>query len=451
MKWVALALIIIAAPLLAIWLRGNPKQAPWVWGSLTFLPFVVGPWNLDAALYSIPTWSGYVKGWELSLLDAVAFGVVFGTRGRWPKLALLIPLSAYILAVAISVIQARFPNYASAYVVQLLRVGLIFLAVARVASMERGERALISGLIVGLTVQAGYALWARAGGALQTGGSLGHQNLLGYVSHMIVMPAFALLLSGRWQKMALLGLVSGAIVVILTASRATIALAAVGVMLTLLLSLTLRFSPRKIGVGFIGILLLLVSLPLALTSLDRRFDAQNTQMTFLEPDQQRIAFSRAARDMIAANPLGVGPNHYVFVSNTEGYSNEAGVNWSFGNRSAHVHNAYLLITAETGYLGGITYIILLFASAYYAFSIALKFRRNPSAELSIGFGVAVIVMAIHNLVEWVAVLQSSQFLFAAILGLIAGLRHRMAAEQVVARSKDQLNKPQETTMIAQPA
>lgn len=425
MKWIALFLILVAAPAIASWLRSNPRQAPYLWGLLTFLPFVQGPWHLDVAPYATPVWSGYVKGWEIGLLDAVAFGVLFGTRGRWPKLVLVLPFVAYLFAATIAVFQAKFPNLALSYPLQLLRVGMVFLAVARVASMERGERALLIGLILGLTVQAGYALWARANGALQTGGSLGHQNLLGFLSHMALMPAFALFLSGRMPRWALLGVISGLTVVILTASRATIALAGVGLVLTIILSVAARFTSRKAAIGIASVFILAASVPFAQATLERRFAAQNT--TFFTEDQEREAFERAAHAIIADFPLGVGPNHYVFIANTEGYSERAGVVWTFGSRATQVHNSFLLITAETGYLGILTVSILLFMAIFYALNGAFRFRRQPGSDILIGLGTGLLAVVAHCFVEWVFVMAPAQYMLAGSLGLISGMRGRFLA------------------------
>jgi O-antigen ligase len=414
---------------------------------LTFLPFVIGPWNLDVAPYETPMWSGFVKGWQLSFLDAVAFGIIVGTRGRWPKLFLIVPLLAYIFAATIAVLQARFPNLAFSYVVQLLRVLLVFLAVARVAGMERGDRALFTGLILGLAVQAGYAIFARLNGALQTGGSLGHQNLLGLISHMALMPAFAMFLAVRWPARALLGVIAGLIVVALTASRATVVLAGFGLMLTLLLSLGLRFTGRKVGVGIAALFLIAASVPLAQSALERRFEKQNS--SFMKGDEQRVAFEKAARDMMATNPLGVGPNHYVFIAITEGYSERAGVNWSSDNRGAHVHNVYLLVGAETGYLGLITLAFLYLSAIFYAFSTAFRFRRQPGAEVLVGVGVSLIAVALHGLVEWVFVDYPAQYVFAASLGIISGLRSRFLAQQKgAARQRTAARRP--TTAMPYP-
>lgn len=428
MKWVILLLIMLAAPVIAAWLRTKPNGASLVWGLLGFLPFVLGPWHLLIAPYSTPMWPGYVKGWEVSVLDAVAVGVIFGTRGRWPRITLVIPFLVYIFAVVVAVNQAKFGLLALSYPLQLCRAFLVFLAVTRVVVAERGERAVLTGMVVGIALQAGYAILARAGGALQTGGSLGHQNLLGFVSHMVLMPSFAMLLAGRWKRAAVAGVVAGFIVVILTVSRATIAFSAIGLALTLLLSIAVRFTRRKAIVGGLAIVILASSYPVARAALDRRFEVQKTSM-FAE-DKEREAFERAANAMLAANPLGVGPNHYVFIANTEGYSARAGVAWRSESRSTNVHNGYLLVAAETGYFGLFTMLGLLGFAIWYAFSTAVRFRRQPGAEVLIGVGCGILMITAHGFYEWMFVVYPAQYLFAVSLGMISGLRSRFIRRAV---------------------
>lgn len=424
MKWIALALFIAAVPILTLWLRGNPRQAPWLWGLLSFLPFVTQPWRLSVAPYSTLYWSGYVKGWEFTLLDAVAIAILLGTRSKWPKVYFVVPFAIYIVAVAIGTLQARFPAFALSYLVQVLRAGLVFLAVARVAALEKGERAVLTGLILGLAVQAIYALVSRAGGALQTGGSLGHQNLLGFVSHMAFIPAFAMLLAGRYRNIALLGVVAGLVAVILTTSRATIAFAGVGLALTLFLSLAVRFTGRKALVSAAAIVLVLGSLPFAKASFERRFQQQNT--TFFAEDLERDAFKRAAWAIIAAAPMGIGPNHYVFIANTEGYSARAGVAWSSGSRSTNVHNSYLLIAAENGFYGVIAFALLLFSGIGRAFAAAFRFRRKEGSDVLLGLGGALVAVSLHALVEWMAVVVTAQYMLAITLGLVSGIIVRLS-------------------------
>ena len=419
MKWIALALLIIAVPLLTIWLRSNPRQVPFLWGLLGMLPFVINPWRLSVAPYPAPLWSGYVKGGEFTLLDAVALAIILGSRGRWPKIYFLVPLGLYLFAVLIGVFQADFWQLSSSYLIQMVRVSIVMIAVARVTATEQGQRAVLTGLIFGLAIQAGYAIAERAGGALQTGGSLGHQNLLGFVSHMAVMPALALFLAGRYWKTALLGVMAGLIVIVLTASRATIAAGGFGLFLTLILSLLIRFTGRKILVGAAGLVLILASLPFAQASFERRFQQQGT--TFFAEDLERQAFARAAWTMISDHPLGVGPNHYVFVANTEGYNDGAGVAWGSGSRSTSVHNAYLLVLAENGIYGLGALLALLLAGIYRAFSSAWRYRRQQGSEVLIGSGCALIAICLHSFLEWMLVLHTVQYLLAVTLGLISGL------------------------------
>lgn len=420
MKWAALALILFTMVALTGWLRTNPRQAHVAWSLLSLLPFVIDPLHLIIAPYAIPMWAGYVKGWEISLIDAVALGIIFGTRGRWPKMVFVLPFLAYLSAITLAVAQARFPSYALAYPIQFLRVFLVFVAAARVAQTRDGQKALLTGLVAGIAIQAGYAVWDRAGGAFQTGGSLGHQNLLGFVSHMALMPLLGVFLARRFPIRALLGVCAGIIVVILTGSRATILLAASMLTLTILLSTIIRFSGQKIALSLAGFFLLAASAPFAFSAIEKRMASQAAGLT--QKDEQRVAFERAARLIVVENPMGIGPNHYVFVSITEGYADRAGVNWSAGNRAAHVHESYLLVAAETGYFGLFAMIALLGSSLWYAFSTAIRFRKNPEADILIGIGCGLLAICLHALVEWMFAVYVVQYVMAANLGLIVGLR-----------------------------
>lgn len=448
MKWIAVAFFLFAAVALSVWLRGKPRHAPVAWGLLGFLPFVLGPWHLIVSPFATPYWSGYVKGWDFALIDSVAIAIILATPGRWPKIVNVAPFLAYIAAVVIGVSQAKFGNLAASYLVQIIRVFLVFLAVARVTALERGQQAVLTGMILGLAVQAVYALIARAGGALQTGGSLGHQNLLGFVSHLVLMPAFAMLLARRWPKIAFLGVASGLAVVILTASRAAIAFSAVGLVLTLLLCLCLRFNSRKAMIGAFGAVMLLASAPLATSALERRFQAQGT--TFFTEDLERLAFERAAWAMISDNPLGVGPNHYVFIANTEGYSDRAGVTWSSGSRNANVHNSYLLVLAETGYFGLLTLSLILGVGMWHALSGAIRYRQFAGSEVFVGLGCALINIILHSYYEWMLVVFQGQYLLAATLGLISGMWAFYRGKQKSARAKPAGLAPPRPTLMSSP-
>ena len=420
MKWAALLFFILVAAGLAMALRKDPRAALVAAFALGFLPLVMAPWHLIVAPYSLPGWPGYVKGWEVGLIDAIAVACLIGI----PRSRSELPFKYVFLLYIASTVVASFlaPNFkiAFSYPIQLARIFLVFVAVSRLSSTELGLKAIMQGLIVGLCYQAAVSIWARLGGALQTGGSLGHQNLLGFVSHMVFIPAFGLLLSGLWTRWAIAGLISGAIVIALTVSRATVAFAAIGLLVTYVLSATSHWSGRKLGVGLASLALVGLSFPVIQNSFERRFTAQGG-VSFNTPDEEREAFERAASTMIDEHPFGVGPNYYVVVVNTQGYASRAGVGWGTGSRATNVHNSFLLIRAETGLFGLIAIVLLLATVAVSSLAKAFRTRRAAQADLLIGVVGSLVAVALHSLYEWMLVTYHAQYLLAIVLGVAAGV------------------------------
>ena len=419
MKWAALLLFILVAVGFTHALRRDPRTAFVAAFALGFLPFVMAPWHLIVAPYSLPAWPGYVKGWEVGLIDAIAVACLIGI----PRPRLGLPFKYVFLLYIASTVVAAFlaPNFkiALSYPIQLARIFLVFAAVARLSSSPLGLKATLQGLFVGLSYQAAIAIWARFGGAIQTGGSFGHQNLLGFVSHLVFIPAFGLLLSGLWTRWAIVGLISGAIVVTLTVSRATIAFAAIGLIITYVLSATSRWSTRKGIVALASLALIGLSFPIIQSIFEQRFEEKGG--SFTNPDEERQAFENAAKMMIADYPFGVGANHYVVTVNTQGYSQRAGVIWNTGSRSTNVHNSFLLIQAETGFLGIIAVILLLGTAVTASLTQAFKSRRYAQADLLIGIVGALCAVILHSFYEWMLVTHQAQYVLAVALGMAAGL------------------------------
>jgi O-Antigen ligase len=425
MKWIFLLAMLGGIPVLAGWLRENRHRAHYVWVLLGFLPFFIGPWHLMSAPISWPLWPGFVKGMEITALDAVALAIIFSKPPNRYSVPFKGTFLLYIFTAAIAVPHATVPVAASFYVWQLLRIFLVFVAVAMVAASDRGVISIISGMVLGITIQAGYALEARIGGALQTGGSLGHQNLLGFISHLVILPSFALILMNRHVKIGICGLVFGALAVILTASRGSIGFAALGLVLVYLFSVLRGPTGRKGSLGILFAVGMLAAYPFAQSSLQRRFDATVIARAEAGDYDERAAFERAAKFIIDDHPLGVGPNMYVTTANTGGYSQRAGVVWNAGSRSANVHNAYLLINAETGYPGIAAFLLLLGGALFTAFTTIWRYRADPRSDLLIAVGSGVAMIALHSFFEWAFVIYPAQYIFAIALGLIAGLRHQL--------------------------
>ena len=185
----------------------------------------------------------------------------------------------------------------------------------------------------------------------------------------------------------------------------------------LILSIIRKPSSRKTKIAALGILTLAVAAPLAVSSLDQRFAEKPISGSY----DERAAFERAAKMMLADHPMGVGANNYVVVANTNGYSERAGVIWNWTSRSAHVHNTYLLVAAETGYLGLLCFIAFLLWPIVAALKFAWTDRRDPRGDLALGLAVTMIVVALHCFFEWIWVTYVVQYLVGICYAIMAGL------------------------------
>lgn len=165
--------------------------------------------------------------------------------------------------------------------------------------------------------------------------------------------------------------------------------------------------------------------PLIVSSFASRFQSDAAD-AFFGTDENRVALVDTARMMLADHPMGIGANHFVVVANTQGYYSQAGVTWN--NFTAIVHNAYWLVAAETGYIGILAFIILLLNPLIVATRCAWQHRRDrrdQRVDILLGLSVTLLTVYLHSLYEWVFVTFEVQYMFAASVGLIAGLAQQL--------------------------
>jgi len=419
-KWLGFIVILAAIMPLSWWLRRNPRGAPKIWILIGFLPFALGPFHLYMAIVSWPAWPGYVKGAEFSVLDALALSVYLSLPGAPRPLPFRLSMALYFLAVLLSTLQASVPTAALFYSWQLARIFLVYAVVTRGCADRRFAPAVLQGLAVGLFMEMGVAIWERFGlGELQTSGTVGHQNLLGLMSHLIVLPFFALLLATRgWLPGA--AVLAGLAIQLLTTSRGTLGFAALGYAAVFMLSALQQWTSRKARLLFIGVAVAAIAAPLAWVSFEQRFSTQSSS-----DYDERAAFNTAASMILSDYPLGVGANMYVVVANIGGYNREAGVAPVLSSGSANVHNVYLLVAAETGYAGLITFVLLLLRPVIVAFHCAWRNRGDLRGDLMLGLGVGLLTVYLHCLFEWIFVSFQFQYIFAVQVGLVAGLAEQL--------------------------
>lgn len=417
MKWIILIALLGSLGPLTMFLRSQPKYILHACFFMGLLVFFLDPYlNISPVTWR---WTGAVKGFEISIVDVLAFAILFATGsspGRAP-LGLKIGFGIYLTAVLVAILGATQITPALFSLWQLMRAVLVFVAVARATAVVKDAPiALLAGLGIGIMIEALLAAKQYAGGNTQPGGTLGHRNILGLTSHFAVMPAFALLLAGRRSKFFAFVVLAGAVVALAGGGRATIGLYAIGLVVTMALSIRLKSTGRKNAIAGAALLGLLLAAPAMMWAMNRRSDAAKASS-----DQERSAMIRAAKMIIADHPLGVGPNQYLLVANIGGYSSRAGVAWNAANRSAPVHNSYYFITAELGFLGLVGMITMLLSLIWTGFRGIKRVGLGERADILVGVTSTLIIVSAHLAFEWLVATNYVQYLLAMCIGTLVGV------------------------------
>lgn len=411
---------------LAVWLRGGDVFGKRVWVLFGLLPFLLPAVpHLDVGILSWGAdWPGLVNGLEVTIIDVLALAILFGQRRGRGGAVFLFFLALYLAAILSSVLQADEPVAASFYVWQFCRAALLLVVVARACADPVALANLLTGMVLGLVLQALVVIWQRFGlGIVQTSGTFFHQNTLGLVTHFVLFPQVALLLAGQrgWQVAATP--LAGIVVVVLTTSRAALLFAGLGLVLIYAISALRHWTLRKSLIGIAGGLVLLAFAPIVVASFQKRFEAN--PLTEDEYDE-RAAFKRAAAFILHDNPFGVGVNHYVYVAKNFGYSDRAGVAPVEGSRNNIVHNVYWLTAAETGYFGLVAFLLMLAYPLVAALRVGWRTRGSPRGDLLIGLGVGLLIVYAHSTLEYVLVAKEAQYLHAMVIGITLGLVGQVA-------------------------
>lgn len=417
--------MLASLPIFMDLLRGSPVWRRRAWFAIALIPFLVSSLHLDVGLISWAMWPGYVKGAVISLLDTLCLALILTDRRHVRSTPLLWAFLLFMAGSAVATIGASPAEASMFFTWQLGWNVVVFLAVSRAASRMVAIRQITAGLAVAACIEAAFSLKERAKGVTQASGLMVHQNMLGMCMHFALLLSLAAVLSGDRRPVMKAGVAAALIAVALTGSRATTVLALAAVAVLLMLSLIRQptaVKTKTVGIAALGLVL---AAPIGYLSLESRFGAGPV----FQQDGEREAFERAARAMWSDHPMGVGANQYVVRANVDGYSDRAGVTWAYTSRGTNVHNTYLLLGAETGYLGLGTFLILMFAGIGRAFQLAWARPKTSGGEMALGAAVALSVVAIHCLYEWVFVTSVPQELFAITMGIISGLANQRKMER----------------------
>lgn len=435
MRFVALGLILLSFPIFVALLKGRPERRDHGLFLVGLFTFWLG---MDAAIINWATWPGLSRGFLISPIDTVCWALMLTRHSSLNRVPFIGLIVLYMVPATISIAVSTVPMASLLVPLQTLRLLLMFIAIAGELHRPSALRSLFGGLSAGLIIQAGFVIEQKLRGVVQATGLAFHQNMLGVMVEMAIVPMVAAVLEGQRSKLVYAGIIAGLIVIAGGGSRGATGIAAAGLALVLILSLIRRTTPRKGKILAAALVISAVVVPLGLGTLQDRF-GESSMMT---ADEEREAFKRAARAMADDYPLGAGANTYVTVSNLQGYAQRAGVIWNQGSRSAPVHNAYLLARAETGWLGNITLILILVVPMVVGMRIAFADRQSPLGGVALGSAVAAVMAIVHNNYEYAWLLEEPQRVYFINLAVIAAAslalrQSRRAAKQAKrARARD---------------
>lgn len=426
MKFGVLFLALLAIFPLGLLLRSTPVLRKPFWIVFGALPFFAAAIPLfDVGLLSwAGRWVGFVYGLQISIVDILAAAALFAMpRGKLPWWCKL-PFLLYLLATALSLLQAAEPVAASFGLLQFARIYLVMVVVARACADPDVPFLMLKGMAIGMAAHFVAVLHQRFQLQLpQTMGLFIHQNTLGMAAHFVLFPHLALLLAGYRNVRYLVGTVLATIVVVVfTASRAAVGFAVIGLGTLFVTQALAGLTQRKMAVGLAALASLLIVAPLAVSTFSNRFELSPLGESQYD---ERAAFNRAASFILEDYPLGVGINHYVHVARDLGYSERGGVIGFEGNRNNIVHNAYWLTAAEAGYPGVIAFCIMLVVPLFVAIRTGWRMRRTLEGNLLLGFGVALLVVYLHSFYEWVIFAREIQYLLTMTMGMVFGIALRL--------------------------
>jgi O-antigen ligase len=391
------------------------------------VPFFIGK-DLEGFL----TRGGHIGGFSavgLHLTDVLVFALLMLHLARlatgrsqirfFPSTT--VPALVWIVASALSLINARDVDVATIQTIGMGRLFLLYFVVANTVADEDDMKWLIAGLFLGLLSQALLGFYqgtvGRPLGLFFLGeGSVHHQTLdqglayraqgtlgtpNGYAMYLVVAMSFALPLTlsrawGYYRALASLVLGVGIPALVLSLSRggwiSFVAASAVALILAIRRGL-LKMHTVVLLTCAACVLVLLISI-IGANLIVRRFTSEDHGSA-----ETRVDLAKGALAMIQDHPaLGVGLNNYTLHMPHYDWTS-----LQLWGRPAVVHNIYLLVAAETGLVGLATFLWFLASLLAQAWRLVSQARSDALWTVGIGVFAAYTALALHNAVDYLLI------------------------------------------------
>ncbi len=399
MKYVVLAFGLMAIVPFGILLRGRDRWVAFlvvVLGLSMFLPLTT------VNLVSHENYRGVDRGFEFSSIDLLAWTLWFAVPppprgGPFRKVQVL-----FFFTCAASLFGAAVPLYGAFALWKLVRMFAFVAVLWRICSRPELLLRVLEGIALGLVFQGIYCVKQRyVDGYHQVAGVFSHQNSLGMAVNL-VLPLMLARFMYTGSRLSGAAVASGVVCVVFTLSRGSLVMMLVALGTTYLYSMTRKLTARKFAITALGLMAGLLVGAKSFDSIIRRFNRAPKASA-----EAREKFETVAHLMVEDHPFGIGFNLYSHeIQHTYGPrlgldETEAGV----------AHHIYWLTTAECGYWGVFTYVLLLLVVLWSAIRAVVLSRRDYRGQLAMGCLAGLSVMYVHGLLEWIARQTIQSYLF----------------------------------------
>jgi hypothetical protein len=429
-------LFLVFAPAAGYLIRGFPPLQRLAFFLMVFLS--VG--HVDYVMMSPgfgDFYRGHTRGYEFTLMEAMAVVLLFAGRGRPQEQGRWLPPGAglwlvYCLVASFSIFNSANANYTMMAIVKYVKILVIFMATFHFLREESDLHFWLKTIAILLIFQSVLALYQKyVEGSYPVEAWFEHQNPFGMYSYLLALPLLAAgLAAARGTQTAwyLSGFIGGTICVQSSFSRAALVCFAVGICMVVLLSLVARITLKRVVVIVVlGVLGLIASIPAADTVIARFNDQFNTSSS-----ETRHTLNLCSRRMIKEYPIfGTGWNTYGIMINppyTYGdpffdltHSRKHKVDRKRPVDRTISESWYYLMLAETGLAGTAAMFVFFLTMLYWCGRAMLADRNRFPSAVAIGLFSALSVTYLQSNYERVLTQPKNLTAWMICLGVVARL------------------------------
>lgn len=410
----------------------------------------------DLNIYSAYWYRGTSRGFEVTLFDVLALGLLFSSiisprpdqpRWYWPaSLGLMVIFLGYCVTTTLMATPVVFGLYE---ISKLVRGLVFFLAAALVVRRESDLSVLVLALATAVCIETLMALRERLLlDVYRPAGTLYHPNSLSMylcLATPVLVAAACSTLAPWICRICWVAVAGAALTMVLTLSRAGLPVFFVVTGATLAWCASWRPTPGRFALGLLALVALggivLKSWPL----LAERFGQATLQEEYFDAKgESRGYYFRQAAVILEQKPFGVGLNNWSYWVSRE-YGKPLGMNYESYDDivyappsdllytyryAAPAHNLGVLIAAELGWIGLGLFLVLWLR--WLMIGAGFLFSRRPDAlhRLGVGLCFGMLAVFLHSFTEWTFRQTQIFLLFNLLAGVLASLHALKRAERV---------------------